>query len=283
MIHFLDELGPHVGVATLRSCFPAMIRSELTDILKRYRRVWRKRNRVPLRVLDWLCPGRVWAIDFSGPLPAIDGRYRYLLAVRDVCTGEQILWLPVENATGEVARDALAAMFATHGAPLVLKSDNGSPFTGSVVQELLTKHEVVSLLSPPYWPRYNGAIEAGIGSLKDRTEAAACRAGYAGYWTWDDVAQARLEANTLARPRGASGPSPEEAWASRTPITSEERAAFRRTLEEVRSELENASAACVSAGERVTSEGEMARCAIRLTLERRGYLHYTRRSIPPPI
>ncbi|MCE9566564.1 MAG: DDE-type integrase/transposase/recombinase, partial [Planctomycetes bacterium] len=283
VIHFLDKHGPHVGVSTLRSCFPAMSRSELTDLVKRYRRVLRKRNRVPLRVLDWRCPGRAWAIDFSDPLPAIDGRYPYLLAVRDVCTGEQILWLPVENATGEVARDALAALFVTHGAPLVLKSDNGSPFTGSVVQELLAKHEVVSLLSPPYWPRYNGAIEAGIGSLKDRTEAAACRAGHAGYWTWDDVAQARLEANTLARPRGASGPSPEEAWASRMPITSEERAACRRTLAEMRSELENASAACVSAGERVTSEGEMARCAIRLTLERRGYLHDTRRSIPPPI
>jgi hypothetical protein len=27
----------------------------------------------------------------------------------------------------------------------------------------------------------------------------------------------------------------------------------------------------------------MAREAIRLALERRGYLHYTRRTIPPPI
>ena len=32
-------------------------RSELTDLLRRYRRVLRKRNRVPLRVLDWRCPG----------------------------------------------------------------------------------------------------------------------------------------------------------------------------------------------------------------------------------
>jgi transposase InsO family protein len=192
----------------------------------------------------------VWAIDFSGPLTAVDGRFSYMLAVRDVCTGEQLLWLPVENATGEVARDALAGLFATHGAPLVLKSDNGSPFTGSVVQELLARHEVSSLLSPPYWPRYNGAIEAGIGSLKDRTEAAACRAGHAGYWTWDNVAQARLEANTLSRPRGSSGPSPEEAWASQTPITSEERAAFRKTLEEARGELQNAAAAvCPRASE----------------------------------
>jgi len=283
VIHLLDEHGPHVGIATLRECFPAMSRSELTDIVRRYRRVWRKRNRVPLRVLDWRCPGRVWAIDFSGPLTAIEGRYPYMLAVRDVCTGEQLLWLPVENATGEVARDALAALFATHGAPLVLKSDNGSPFTGSVVQELLVQHEVVALFSPPYWPAYNGAIEAGIGSLKDRTEASAARAGHPGCWTWDDVARARLEANTLARPRGKSGPSPEDAWTGRTAITSEERTAFRKTMEEVRSELQNALAACVVGGVRVTSEAEMARSAIRLTLERRGYLHYTRRSIPPHI
>jgi len=279
VIRFLDEHGPRVGVATLRECFPTMTRSELADLLRRYRRVWRRRNRVPLRVLTWCVPGRVWAIDFSGPMSAIDSRYPYLIAVRDVCTGQQLLWRPVEEATGEVARDALAALFAEHGPPLVLKSDNGSPFTGHAVQQLLKTHGVESLLSPPYWPAYNGAVEAGIGSLKDRTEASAARAGHPGYWTCDDVTRARLEANALARPNGENGPTPDEAWLRRTPVTDAERTAFRTAVEEMRITLDT----CSEAEEAVTSEREVARSAIRLTLELRGYLQYRRRSIPPPI
>jgi hypothetical protein len=89
VIHFLDEHGPQVGVPLLRTCFPAMSRSELRDLLMRYRRVWRTRHRVPLRVLNWSVVGSVWAIDFTGPRPAIEGRYPYLLAVRDLASGRQ--------------------------------------------------------------------------------------------------------------------------------------------------------------------------------------------------
>jgi transposase InsO family protein len=283
VIHFLDEVGPQVGVPTLRDCFPSMSRSELADLLRRYRRVWRMRNKVPLRVLHWLVPGRVWAIDFSGPLPAIDGRYSYLLAVRDLATGRQLLWQPAEAATAEVARDALATLFAEHGAPLVLKRDNGSAFIAGVTEELLEAYGVVGLFSPPYWPRYNGAVEAGIGSLKGRTEARAARVGHPGYWTWDDVEAARSEANVWARPFGPTGPSPDEAWSSRTPITSEERAAFRASVKTFRHAQQIASGACAESRSDVSSEREMARSAIRLALEERGYLQYRRRRIPPPI
>ena len=231
VIELLDECGPGVGVPTLRACFPAIRRAELADLLARYRRVWRARNRVPLRVLTWPVVGSVWAIDFTGPRPAIEGRYPYLLAVRDLASGRQLLWRPVEAATAEVARDALAALFAEHGPPLVMKCDNGSPFTAAAAGELLAAHGVVALYSPPRWPRYNGSVEAGIGSLKDRTDARAARAGRAGEWTCDDAAGACAEANALSRPRGASGPSPDELWSARRPITAAERAAFRASVE----------------------------------------------------
>jgi transposase InsO family protein len=279
VIHFLDEHGPHVGVPLLRTCFPAMGRSELTDLLRRYRRAWRRRNRVPLRVLSWPVVGSVWAIDFTGPRQAIEGRYPYLLAVRDLASGRQLLWRPVGAATGEAARDALASLFAEYGPPLVLKCDNGSAFTGAVVGGLLAAHGVFALYSPPYWPRYNGSVEAGIGSLKDRTGAHAARAGRAGEWTWDDAAAACAEANALSRPRGASGPSPDELWSARRVITAGERAAFGTTVEQGRAEAES----CAAGGVVVRSGREMAREAIRLALQRCGYLHYKKRSIPPPV
>lgn len=283
VIHFLDEYGPHVGVPTLRTCIPAMTRAELTDLLRRYRRVWRRRNRVPLRVLNWSAVGSVWAVDFTGPRPPIDGRYPYLLAVRDLASGRQLLWQPVGAAAGETARDALASLFAGHGPPLVLKCDNGSPFTSGVAAELLATHDVVALYSPPYWPRYNGAIEAGIGSLKDRTAARAARSGRAGEWTWDDAAGACAEANALSRPRGPSGPSPDELWSARRPITPEERTAFAAAVEDARREQGSSAETCAPGGAVVRSGRAMARCAIRLALERCGYLHYKRRSIPPPL
>jgi putative transposase len=283
VIDLLDELGPGVGLPTLRDCFPAMRRAELADLLTRYRRVWRKRHRVPLRVLHWPVPGRVWAIDFAASPNMIDGRFSSVLAVRDLSSGMQLLWQPVEAATGDVAAAALAGLFARHGPPLVLKCDNGSAFTGAAVQDLLAAHQVECLLSPPYWPRYNGSVEAGIGSLKGRTEAHAARHGHAGYWTADDAAGALVEANALARPSGPTGPSPAEGWASRTPIAAAERAAFAARVAAQRELPRPAGAPCEAAGDAVESESAMARRAIRLALEECGYLHHTRRRILPPL
>jgi transposase InsO family protein len=283
VIHFLDEQGPHIGVPTLRACFPAMGRAELTDLIRRYRAVWRARNRVPLRVLVWSGVGRVWAIDFTGPLPTIEGVARYVLAVRDLASGRQLLWRSVEAATGAAARDALLDLFARHGAPLILKSDNGSPFTGGDVRAVLAEHGVVGLYSPPYWPRYNGAIEAGIGALKERTAARAARAGHSGVWTWDDLAGARAEANAQTRPWIEGNATPDQAWSAREPITIAERAAFGAALASARETRTHEVGACGNGAAEVLSKASVARSAIELTLVERGYLQYRRRSIPPPI
>lgn len=283
VIDFLDEFGPGLGVPTLRGCFPTMSRAELDELLKCYRRVWRQRHRVPLRVLHWPVAGRVWAIDYAMPPQPIDGVFDSLLAVRDLATGMQLLWQPAEAATGNIAAGALATLFAHHGPPLVLKSDNGSHFADNAVQDLLRTHQVECLFSPPHWPRYNGAIEAGIGTLKERTESRAARAGHPGRWTWDDTSGARLEANTLSKPHGINGPSPEQAWQHRMPILTQERDAFAACVHAHLADEKRRPSPCELSSNGVWSDREMARKAIRLTLEERGYLHYTRRRILPPI
>src|SRR5262249_57828838 len=58
VIAFLDEHGPGVGVPTLRPCFPAMRRAERADLVRRYRRGWRRRKRGPPLVLGWAGPRR---------------------------------------------------------------------------------------------------------------------------------------------------------------------------------------------------------------------------------
>jgi hypothetical protein len=164
-----------------------------------------------------------------------------------------------------------------------VKCDNGSAFISGAVADWLAVHGVWGLYSPPSWPRYNGSVEAGIGSLKDRTESWAARAGRSGQWTWDDVAGACAEANTLARPRGPAGPSPEELWSGRRALTSAERTAFRAAVAEAWRAPEQPAESCVEGGAVVQSGRGLARCAIRLALERCGYLHDKRRSIPPPL
>jgi transposase InsO family protein len=283
LLHFLDEYGPGVGLPTLRECFPDMLRAEQEDLLRRYRRVWRERHRVPLRVLHWPEPGRVWAIDFAEAAIPIDGRFPYLLAVRDLASGRSLLWQPVEHATGANATAMLASLFTLHGAPLVLKSDNGSHFDNDAVQELLRMWNVAHLFSPPHWPRYNGAVEAGIGSLKGRTAAHAARHGRPGLWTWDDAAAAMLEANLFARPRGEREPSPEALWSARAAIDAAERTRFADCVDRHREASKPAADPCGPTEPEVQSMRGSAREAIRLALEECGYLTYTRRRIPPPI
>ncbi|MGA2498936.1 MAG: hypothetical protein ABSH20_14435, partial [Tepidisphaeraceae bacterium] len=101
----------------------------------------------------------------------------------------------------------------------MLKTDNGSHFIASEVRDLLAVTNITHLLSPPMTPRYNGAQEASIGSLKTRAMHIAAAAGRFGCWSCDDVEAARLEANRQARPQGINGPVPDELWETRCPIS----------------------------------------------------------------
>jgi hypothetical protein len=283
VIQYLDLYGPGLGLPALRGAFPTMSRAELEDLLIRYRRVWRARHQRPLHVLEWTMPGTAWAIDFAEAPNVIDGVGAVLLAVRDLASGQQLLWQPLREATAIAAADALAGLLMALGSPLVLKSDNGSAFGAPVVANLLHNFGVLSLFSPPCTPSYNGSIEAGIASLKARTAAHSARHGRPECWTWDDVAAARLEANASARPRGLNGPTPDEIWAARASIAIADRLSFAECVEghrcTTRQELVLPPPRVLS----VMTERAIDRIAIRRALIERGVLLFSRRSIPQPI
>jgi hypothetical protein len=161
-------MGPHASVAALRELFPEVPRASLEETLRRARRIFRRRHRWLIHTLRWTRPGTVWAIDFTEPPMPVDGVYERVLLVRDLASGKQLLALPCRGEGSEVVLSALQHLFARHGPPLVLKSDNGSAFTSREVQARLHLSGVFSLLSPPRTPEYNGSIEAGIGSLEVR-------------------------------------------------------------------------------------------------------------------
>jgi putative transposase len=283
VIETLEMIGPGLGLPTLRTEFPALCRAELEDLLRRYRRLCRHRYQQTLNVLHWTQPGTVWAMDFTETPQPIDGRERYLLAVRDLASGQQLLWLPVAQATAHETVLALTSLFVVYGAPLVLKSDNGSPFIAEATQALLASAGVIPLLSPPRTPQYNGSIEAGIGSLKTRTERHATRAGHPGEWTSDDVAAAPAEANALSRPHGQTQPTPDEMWQARRHLTAAERILFGKMVSRLHDE-ENAREGLATEGSpnaAQTRRGE--RAAISRALVEHGLLLFSRRRITLPI
>jgi transposase InsO family protein len=226
LLALLRLLGPSVGVLPLQALCPGLARREVADLLRRYRRVWKRKRRLLTRALHWTRPGAVWAIDFAVPPAPLEGRYCRLLAVRDLASGYQLAWLPVADESARTVSDTLQALFRAHGAPLVLKSDNGSAFAAAEIEPLLASWGVCALFSPPHTPRYNGSCEAGIGSMKVRTHHQAAAAGRPGEWTCDDAEAARLQANQTARPWGVRRPTPGEIWGARQAVQDQERVAF---------------------------------------------------------
>jgi transposase InsO family protein len=223
----LAEWGPRVGVGRLREAFPQVARAELADLRDRYRRVLRDQKRGRQARLTWTRPGSAWAADFAWPPAAIEGRYPRLLSVRDLASGVQLAWQPAAGEAAAAACAVLAGLMREHGAPLVLKVDNGAAFDSAALHKLLSQHGVEGLYSPPYTPQYNGSAEAGVGAMKGRTEARALARGAPGEWTWDDTEAARQEANAACVARRETSPTRAALWAAREPLGAEARAAFQ--------------------------------------------------------
>jgi hypothetical protein len=213
--------GPITGVALQRWC-PSASRRSLEVWLRQYRRMQRHR----LAVVTWTRAGRVWALDLSAPPRPIDGIYRYIVHVRDLASHYHLAALPVRRATAQAVCDVLRALCRHTRAPLVLKLDNGSPCRS---RQLTTwAHDVGTALlySPPALPRYNGSIEASIGSLTTRTHELAALEGHPGTWSTDDVERARTHANATLRPTGAAVTTAAARWHTAAPITRAERRRF---------------------------------------------------------
>jgi transposase InsO family protein len=274
---------PRVGVPTLEALFPEVARAELIDLRRRFRRVYHRKNTLLVHALRWSRPGAVWAIDYSDPPLPIEGQYDQLLAVRDLASGKQLAWLPVHQPDATTACNLLEALFREHGPPLILKADNGGPFHAEEMQGLLDRECVTSLFSPPRTPRYNGACEAGIGSMKIRTHHASARHDRPGQWTCDDCEEARLQANELARTWGADGPTPDQAWEQRQRITAEQRAAFKTSLEQEQIRVRQEEGYDLQTSLGYHDQAALDRVAIRRALVALGVLLFSRRRIPLPI
>jgi transposase InsO family protein len=233
---FMKERGPDTPLASVQAAFPHLRRADLLEVLRRCRGVARKRSQRHQSRLRWCRVGTVWAADFKERREPIEGRHPWILAVKDLASRYQLAWLPVPAATAEAVQITYARLFAEHGPPLVLKSDNGGQFRDEQTKQLLAGHNVVPLYNPRRRPAYNGGVERANGQLAGYQEAVAAAQGRAGLPTCGDAEQARCLANDLARPEGWRRPTAAQLWQQRQSLAAAERASFLATVADRRLE-----------------------------------------------
>jgi transposase InsO family protein len=166
-----------IGTASLHTKYRGQIsRRDLDEKVAQARKHKNAEYRRNLKHLEWHGSGIVWSMDDTEY--GVQGAKRWVHNVRDL--GAQYVMEPVVAvtiATGQMVAHNLEKLFKAHGAPLFLKRDNGSTLCSHEVNEVLAKWMVLPLTSPPYYPRYNGAIEWSQGQLKMEMERVMVEAG----------------------------------------------------------------------------------------------------------
>jgi len=272
----LDCHGRSIGVPTLKELFHEVPRSAL----QRIRDDWSAEQEIEPCRLHWSVPGSVWASDFTQTPQPIDGLFPYVLVVRDLASSRMLLAIPCLEMTSEVVLASLRQLFIQHDAPLVLKTDNGSPFVAQQTREFCQQQGVVNLLSPPLTPQYNGSIEAAGGQLKARAALIAQQQS-CDPCSSDILEAARLAANALNRPWGSAGPTPDQRWARRPPITLEQRQTLATLIEQKNIEITQSiqrerTQKGINPDLTAANRATVARTAIRQALVELGYLQIRR-------
>ena len=116
----------------------------------------------PLHPWEWPgLPSSRIDIDYAGPYKG-----EMFLVVVDAYSK----WLEVhrmKSVTPTATIEKLREMFATHGLPATLVSDNGSNFTSSEFKEFMKKNGIKHIKVPPYHPASNGLAERAVRIFKE--------------------------------------------------------------------------------------------------------------------
>ena len=73
----------------------------------------------------------------------------------------------MKTATSATTIEHLQSIFATHGLPELLATDNGATFTSSECKELLSLNGIQHVISAPYHPATNGQAERTVQTVKE--------------------------------------------------------------------------------------------------------------------
>ena len=148
----------------------SLSRRELAIKIKQERQRQNQQKRRRKHRVEWKQPNLVWAIDATEYQRDGQGQRLWVHAIKDLASRYHHEPLTVLESKGSDVAAHLEKLFREHGAPLLLKRDNGSVFNNQAVDDVLARWGVIPLNSPTYYPSYNGGIEKGIRELKERLE-----------------------------------------------------------------------------------------------------------------
>ena len=78
----------------------------------------------------------------------------------------------MSSTTAQATVDALRSLFAIHGLPEEIISDNGPEFVAQEFKDFLRYNHVKQILSAPYHPASNGKAERAVRTFKQAMKAA---------------------------------------------------------------------------------------------------------------
>ena len=111
----------------------------------------------------WQWPSQPWSrlhLDFAGPYMG-----HMFLVIVDACSK----WLDayiMSTITSSKTIETLRTVFATHGLPQAIVTDNGSSFTSEEFKRFMDCNGIKHITSAPYHPSSNGQAERAVQTLK---------------------------------------------------------------------------------------------------------------------
>jgi len=111
----------------------------------------------------WIWPHCPWQrvhVDYCGPFQGgsfsliIDAKFKWLEV------------LHMSSTTAEATVNALCTVFATHGLPEELVTDNGAQFIAQELKDFLSSNKIKHIFSAPYHPASNGEAERAVKTFK---------------------------------------------------------------------------------------------------------------------
>lgn len=152
-----------------------------------------KRDGIRYRRQRVRAPNWVWHVDFAGPLEDPDGVTRSVVVVVDGYSRMLLALDVVADQTAATAERALARLFAQHGRPHVVVTDNGPAFAPPQdgydhrFARFLREHGVEHRRTRPYYPQTNGKAEAVVKTVKRELLGVLARRSADGRWRWAEV------------------------------------------------------------------------------------------------
>ncbi|PKA48202.1 hypothetical protein AXF42_Ash021657 [Apostasia shenzhenica] len=124
--------------------------------------------------LSW--PFAIWGLDFLGPMPTAMKGYKWVLVAVDYFTK----WIEAKPLTQPTAQNIENFLWANivcrYGIPMVIITDNGTPFANQKVHDFCEEHPINLKYASVWHPHTNGQAEVAnkniLNILKKRLDDA---------------------------------------------------------------------------------------------------------------